>query len=243
MNILVAIVFLFSLSVRALSQEVILTRPPGGIVMWNDSVVGTAPYLVNGIHPGDTVFVYPPDTTVWNPPGVPVNVRNADDTIVVRLPAVKRLESIPFGAKILLGDSVVATTPAQIAVPGDSLTVGLLLFGFADTTITIRYEEDVPPVILKPLAGFNAPVFVNERETVLTLPGWKVVLPSVAGLASGIAAVLFKSRANDYYDRYRQTRDPAELDNTRRFDILSGISLVIMEASMAWLVYYILSES
>lgn len=61
-------------------------------------------------------------------------------------------------------------------------------------------------------------------------------------IVSGVLSAYLKDQANREFDRYLQSRDPAQLTSTRRLDRASAITLAISQVSFAVLTYLLLSE-
>lgn len=64
-----------------------------------------------------------------------------------------------------------------------------------------------------------------------------------SAVLSGLAAVLLKEVANDHYQTYRQTLSGRSLDQTYQYDLLSAGALLVMQASVVWMVMSVSEKS
>jgi len=69
-----------------------------------------------------------------------------------------------------------------------------------------------------------------------------LLIAGAATIATGVAAVIFKQKADRAFDSYLESRNQAFLDRTHRFDTYSSIGLALMEAGTALLVFLLLAE-
>lgn len=69
-----------------------------------------------------------------------------------------------------------------------------------------------------------------------------IAVSSFLTAGSGIMSFYFKQLANDKYDEYQLTGDASLLDKKRKYDIISGISLVVFQVALAGLIYFLIIE-
>lgn len=168
-------------------------------------------------------------------------------------PAVGLVElaSEPRGAEVYVGDSLMGRTPmrlrralldsvrvwfpsrvawdAQVLRPdtaAPSADMGVLLLRFDAR----RMFEAVP-------AG-KANVLGEE----LQIPPAAVLIPAGLGLAAGVAAVMFKQRADGLYDDYLRSGDEFLLSQTKKYDIYAGVSLALLQVGLGYFIYRLFDE-
>ena len=61
-------------------------------------------------------------------------------------------------------------------------------------------------------------------------------------LFAGVLAVHFKQLADERYAGYRLTGNEALLSETEKYDIYAGISLVIMQLGIGYLLYLVITD-
>lgn len=71
---------------------------------------------------------------------------------------------------------------------------------------------------------------------------WAEYVTAAGIVVSGVAAAYFKHQATKNFDNYRATGNPSSLEKTHRYDDYSAVSLVITQASFAFLTYLLLSS-
>ncbi len=251
--------FIFSLSNLALSQvsNYKLNNNNLSYLSINADVAGAKIYIDTnfiGITPLDSIQIYPgiygihiihPDERNWYR-----EVLNDSVTIPERK-HLKRyyvfqnifyISSVPSGAGVFLEDSLLGYTP--------------LIYKDIRSSLVLRLEKEN----YKPVETFidrnNGSVHVNFvtlepnelqlnneylSQNSINLPV-SVYLAATGSLSFGLATALLKIKADDYYKQYRQTGDEDLLANVKKYDTLSGISLVACELSSVLLAYLLLTK-
>lgn len=238
--------------------RLLVTSEPAGAAVYADSVLlGTTP-LNTIVPPGDArrprtvrLKIVGGDPGSWFVPvlldSVILTGLTADgghpDSFVRRysLPLTVRVASDPGGAEILLGDSLIGTTPLFASLPGTPAVLTLRKEGYQSSAIILDASTRNYRVQLQPVdeAGTPKPVYLADGNGQSMLPTF---LAAGAAVASGAAAAYFKARADRTYALYRITGDATTLDQVRRNDLLSGIALAIAEISIGYLVIELLSR-
>ncbi len=161
-----------------------------------------------------------------------------------RFEYVYQVHSIPFGARIFYNNVFKGETPAALRTPQPF--VGSLLLrkdGYEDATFELnRWNGQVIEVPLTRLRGIGDSKTFLDVETNRMRHKTPILISSIVGIASGVAAVYFKQQADDAFNEYERTRDPKLLSRTDRYDTISGVSLVAFEVSLASLAFLLLSQ-
>ncbi len=58
----------------------------------------------------------------------------------------------------------------------------------------------------------------------------------------GAVTAYFKLKADDKFDEYKYSGDKKFLDETNRFDTISGISLALFQINFGYIIYRFLAE-
>lgn len=173
----------------------------------------------------------------------------AGDTLRVKV-AFERSYSIhsqPFGAAVFLADRKIGETPLFFNLnEGEIKEVTLTKEGFRDTTFSVGLtDEQFFDIALKPVTQSVAvPLDKKNKQS-----NSKLYLYSAIGLSvvSGVTALYFRSRANDKYESYLQTGNPARFnafyDDARKFDRYAAISFGTFQISFIVSFYLFLKEA
>jgi hypothetical protein len=70
-----------------------------------------------------------------------------------------------------------------------------------------------------------------------------IVLSSILTVVGGVSAYYNKNKALDERDRYLLTGNPEALDKHKEYDVLAAVSLVVFQAGLGFLVYYLLIDN
>lgn len=141
------------------------------------------------------------------------------------------LNSTPQDAYVYKSDSLVGHTPL-----------------FLDSRIgIIRLEKPgYKPLDFNPAMGknnvsvelkFEYPV--NE-EKFYRKPLFMVITGSVVAL--GAVSAYFKLKADRHYDNYRNSGSSSELNSTRKYDLISGLSFGALQINLGILIYHFLKD-
>lgn len=97
------------------------------------------------------------------------------------------------------------------------------------------------PQLVKP---FKPEIYLNEydqkKENFTSSYLFKGLITGVVAL--GATAAYFKIKADERFDQYNLTKDKTYLDETRKFDWISGISFSALQINLGFLIYYFLIE-
>lgn len=140
------------------------------------------------------------------------------------------LETIPTDAYVFSNDSLIGFTPLK--VPNKFRELRISKPGFIEKKIFI---EDIPVQIVK--LDFNG---VIKSEPFVNTTMFKVLTGSA--LVLGAVTAYFKLKADDKFDEYRFSGDKKFLDETNRYDTISGISLALFQINFGYIIYRFLAE-
>jgi hypothetical protein len=116
-------------------------------------------------------------------------------------------------------------TDSLRVTPGESRT---FRYAFPSTLPITSQGEVIPRDLL-------------EAGTQKNLPT-RAYLTGAAAIVAGGVSAYFKIRADDSHDSFLQTGDPSRRDEYRRFDTLSGISLIVAQTGLVLFAYFLFSD-
>jgi hypothetical protein len=232
-----------------------VTSTRAGTEIWlNDRLLGIAPLDSVKVSAGHHRLVaINPDKTSWLDRDWvrEIDIRSGQVTEVnVVFQKYYSVNSIPFGAQVLVDGRPVGDTPAIISVPDTTAAVEVVLLkqGFLPDTLRLdawsgRFRQvELRPkpgaAVLSGFSGSAAEAFDRSRK-------WTYISAGV-GLLSGVTALYFKRRADDTYDRYMKAIEPAEIERlykrTRQLDSYAAISFGVFQLSFVSTLYFFLKS-
>lgn len=163
------------------------------------------------------------------------------------------INSIPQNAKVYMNDSLAGETPFRFINPSIDTVRGLVitikLKGYFDYSFNVT-SADLPldkTINLVPVNKLslkennlveinNNDYFKSPRKIV------PIVVSSVITAGSGVLSYYFKKLANDRYDEYLATGDQRKFDQTKKYDLYSGLFLAAFQIGFAVLIYFLLID-
>jgi hypothetical protein len=208
--------------------------------------LGSTPLVNARIDTGIHVMRYVPRLqNSWQPAVEQETLHvKAGDSIVRTFvpPAVRKVSSEPYGAKIYAGDSLVGETPALVALNPMVRTLRLVRRDYAEANVPIPDSgADLHVVLIPDVAGNGG---AGTEFLANPHPGSNFPVYATAGVSvlAGVISAVCKIRADSYYDEYRNTGNAARLQAIHRLDTISGISLGIGEVSLGLFTYLLLTR-
>jgi hypothetical protein len=219
-------------------------------VVIDGSFVGKTPLTIDTLQPGiHEIRLSHPDPENWLtetisdtidvPPG---EARTLRYTFVPRY----FVRSIPDGAQVFLGDSLAGTTPSVIRITSrmEGRAIELRKDGYeAAGVLPVQNERGVITVMLSPLWQHG-----DRKESVFRVDesngkrNLRLYITGTATVLSGVAAAYFKVQADNRYDEFLRSGNPALRSETRRLDTTSGVALAITQIGLGLFTYFLLSE-
>lgn len=141
------------------------------------------------------------------------------------------LDSDPQNALVYSGDSLVGYTPLLVKPDFKSL-----LLEKSD-----YLEKSITPYDIKTGGKITLDFIGKEKEKIFFNTPWSKILIGTA-VALGAVTAYVKLKADDKFEEYQVTGDPALLDETDRLDIISGATFVALQVNVGLIVYLFLSD-
>lgn len=212
------------------------------------SLIGVTPLLNYKVIEGkyEIKIFNPKSLKDWESENEAINIYiNKDTTLRVDFSFFYYFNSTPFDAEVFENDSLLGRTPLRFFKDYE-LTGNLLLkkknykdyiydlknYDFekgADILLQSKGTETVNDLVYK-----NRATQFKTKRSLITIGAL-----AAATLAGGFFSVNYKNKANKDYDNYRSTGNTASLDNSRSNDTYFVISLVLMQAAIGGLIYFL----
>jgi len=249
-QVLFAILFSSSVSAQGIEPKqsgyvLLESVPRGAEVYLGDSLLGRTPIRVDASRTA-SIVVYHPSRLSWNATSKRLGQHLPDErsgVVLLNFPSQTRLRSVPHGAAVFRADSLLGHTPLNVADDGSEYRLeapghASALWRGGDEAVLQEGEANI--VRLVPLDTRASQV--RFRGDGFRLPPVRIVLPAGIGLVAGVAAVMFKQRADAKYDAYRDSMDDMLLSDVKKYDIYAGISLAILQLGLGYFMYLLLNE-
>jgi len=221
----------------------LVTEPSGAEVYADDSLLGTAPMILSaGIVP--ELRIWYPSRRDWNAQMKKVEnpvISERQGVILVSFDCIIKVNSTPYGAAVLFGDSLIGYTPLTLNCD-DMKRISLEKPGFLPKTVETRTGGVSRNIILQPDGAEIVSSRVHLHNNSFELPAAKVLLPAGIGLAAGITSVILKQSADRSYENYLSTGSETSLARTRRYDVYAGVALLVLQASLGYFTYLLFIE-
>ncbi len=143
------------------------------------------------------------------------------------------LQTNPADAYVFNDDKLIGHTPLKLKAENQNLL--LKKNGFKDKYITINQIEENKTISLEQL--FNGK---EISESFFVTTEFKILLGSLVAL--GGATAYYKLKADKKFDEYQFTGSGELLDQTRKYDLISGITFGLVQINFGILVYYFLFD-
>lgn len=155
------------------------------------------------------------------------------------------INSIPQNAAVYVNGTFTGNTPLYFQW-GDSTRsneVNIMLEGFSAEKFNVAPGEKVNKTftlsptgktkLLSQVKQDKSTYFAKPRKVV------PIVLTGLVALGSGAAAFYYKKLASDNREKYELEGDLDALDKKGKYDVLSGVSLVVFQIGFGALMYYL----
>lgn len=139
--------------------------------------------------------------------------------------------TLPDDAKVQAGDSLIGYTPLRLAEKISSFSI--LKNGFKPKEVTPDYSQQILKVQLEK-------IYFDEQSSFFKTNYFNILLVSAA-VFGGVAAY-FKLKADDKFDLYQSTGDHNFLNETRNYDLYSGVAFGLLQINFGILVYNLLTD-
>ncbi len=218
------------------------------MIIVDSSFSGYAPWEMDSLSPGrHLLHIVPLPVSRWSSsPLLDTITLAAGETrhLLYRLSPGVRLSSLPSGAIVYLHRSALGHTPFAIdpGSVGRGDTIVLEKKGYQPAKI-IRFDTlwgDSLVPLLKDWTPFEQEGEVRPFSAIGDRPAIQLWAPALGSILAGTVSAYCKIHADDVNSQYLISGDAGLKSEVRRYDLVSAIALVVMEAGIALLAYYLL---
>lgn len=170
----------------------------------------------------------------------------SDTSFTVNFRSEYLINSIPSNASVIKNDSTFGFTPLRL-FSKEKLTGNFILRkpGYFDKTISLDNYDFGSNIVetLTPNGITKNNVWKDKNTNFNTKRNFPLIAILGAAVAGGTYATFhFKSKGNDAYDRYLNTLNPADYDESKSNDTYSVLFLVASEITLGVLVYFLFGD-
>jgi hypothetical protein len=163
------------------------------------------------------------------------------------------INSIPQNAKVYLNDTFAGETPYRFTEEQTDTTkplnIVLKLEGYIDYSFSVTPDElplnkTIMLVPLNKLSLKKEQTVIEDKSSYFKTPRKiiPIVVTSVISAGSGVLSYYYKKLANERYDEYLATGNREKFDDTKKYDLYSGIFLAAFQVALAGMLYFLLIE-
>ncbi len=219
-------------------------------VFLNARPLGMTPCIADSLQPGlYHVRIESNDRTNWLTPVVMDSVRldpGDHKSFRYSMHGGITIRSLPDGASVFLGDSLLGITPL-VLLPGHWSPSSLLTLrkngydqAFISANQAIRTILTVPlQKQWNPGSANDAPFIDGSEDGRRSL---RLYISGGIAVLAGAASAYFKIAADGRQEAYLAGGDPALLSERKRLDTGAGITFAVTQVSLALFCYFLLNE-
>lgn len=215
------------------SRISILTNHPQSIILLDNKTVGNGSAIME-LERGQYTLIIREDKLSWNAQIFKDTLLIADCNSSKELHYNFRneiyLNTTPVNAGVFHNDSLIGYTPLYINSLSDEFEIKKE--HYKPERITLNGDK-YPLINLEYVGPGNEASFFKTNL-------FKLLLGTA--LTLGGTAAYFKLKADDEFDKYNTTNDPAYLQKTDRYDLISGIAFGALQVNFGLLIYYFLTD-
>jgi hypothetical protein len=163
------------------------------------------------------------------------------------------INSVPQNAKVFLNETYSGETPYRFTSEQidttKPLAIVLKLDGYIDYTFNVSAGElplnkTITLVPLNKMSLKDEQSVVEDKSSYFKTPRKviPIVVSSVISAGSGALSYYFKKLANERYDEYLATGNRDKFDETKKYDLYSGIFLAAFQVVLVGLLYFLLID-
>jgi hypothetical protein len=141
------------------------------------------------------------------------------------------LDTYPQDAYVFWGDSLLGNTPLFIKSNNKTLTLNKP--GFAVESLSVDELAQQNIILLTSLQ-------LPKEESFFYSTTFHVL--AATAVALGTVSAYYKLKADDTYDKYKISGDNNLLDDTKKYDVISGITFTALQINFGYILYKFLTE-
>ncbi len=239
MRLFIKLFFIVAILINAYAQDckskLIITTEFQPMIFINDSLISNSDKTEIELPDGFYKITVKENTILYNSEVIidSVNLLNCS-VIEKKYSSVKKifLDSNPQDAAVFHNDSLIGYTP--ILIKNDYEELIIKKQGY------FNYELNIDDYKNKIFVNLISLGQTSEQQKFFNTTLFKVL--SGTAIALGAVTAYYKLKADDKFDEYKRSRNKQLLDETNRYDTISGITFAAMQINLGFLLYRLLSE-
>lgn len=200
----------------------------------NDIYYGEGNHFNLNLEPGTYKIFVTEETKKWNAERLSDTLIITDCSDVYRKYQLKNnilLDTRPQNVYVFESDSLIGFTPLLIKNNFENLLLQKPNYSHREIS---RYELS---------AGYKPELqFIGEEKSVSFYESFLFKALVGTAITLGATTAYYKLEADKKFDEYQKTNDPAALDQTDKYDLISGITFVAMQINFGLILYFFLSD-
>jgi hypothetical protein len=168
-----------------------------------------------------------------------------NDSLVINYSVIN---SVPQNAAVYFNGSYTGNTPYRFLPQSidSGIDVTVKMKGYTDYSFHLN-KTDLPynktiSLIPKNKSGLRDKLVIENKNNFFKSPRKPIPIFISALVATGGAAlsIYYKTLANKRYDEYLLSGDRDKLDQTKKYDLISGVGLAAFQVGFTSLIYFLL---
>ncbi len=237
LNSLIIIFFVF-MSANLFAQDcranvTINTDLPSSGIYLNDSLIAKGNAFAR-LSIGEYYLLVAEDSERWDAKSFSdtILINNCNDTTIsFSFNSRVYLNTEPQDVYVYQDSELIGHTPLFIPVSSEEIT--LKKPGFDDKVLDIRDISSGKKIMLKFTGRIKGESFFEKNI-------FKILVGGIVALG-GVTAY-FKLKADDNFDKYQNSGNQFYLDQTHKYDLISGIAFGAVQVGFGLLIYHFLSD-
>lgn len=233
--ILILVQFSFNIFAQDCNSTLIVNSNDSSAVIYLDSTIAGRGSFNIQISRGKHLVVAKSSSVLWNAQEMKDSVLIEECGLIKKLNfSFKKhiyLNSNPSNAEVYYGDSLIGTTPLYLS--SEISPISLKKKDYKSETVSPDNLDGDPFVNMNFIGKQNGRSFLKTNM-------FKILLGSAIVL--GGTAAYYKLRANSHFDDYNLTGSQNALDQTNKYDTISGIAFGALQVNFGVILYYLLTE-
>lgn len=226
---------LFNTYAQDCKSKLIITTEFQPIIFINDSLISNSDKNEIELPNGFYKITVKENTNFYNSEVIIDSVNLVNCSLVEKkYSAAKKifLDSNPQDAAVFFNDSLIGYTP--MLIKNDYKELVIKKQGYFNYELNI---DDYKNKVFVNLISLGQP---SQQQKFFNTTLFKVL--SGTAIALGAVTAYYKLKADDKFDEYKRSRNKQLLNETNRYDTISGITFTAMQINLGYLLYRLLSE-
>ncbi len=229
----------------------IITSIPDAAIYIDSINAGVTPLsnfkLLKGIHNIKIINPTNSGRSAWEDENILFNQFDikSDTTIRASFRYLYSINSDPFNAEVLTNDSLLGYTPLRFF--GESILnwrLDLKKSGYRTAKIDLSDYNSNRTININLLPDVNYTreniIFKDKNTNFSKKRNFPLIAAlGAATLGGAFATINLKNKANDFYDSYLNNLNQGDLSSSNRYDIYSLVSLILTQAALGTLIYFL----